>query len=88
MFEWKSQRSGMMSSAIATAGAFLRSAPELALPDLQLVFLMGMVDDHARKFHLGHGMSCHGDVLRPFSRGMIGEKAADLIRSTHSRTHS
>ncbi len=77
MWEWKRKRSGMMSSAYATAGAFLRSSPEVALPDLQLVFVIAIVDDHARKLHVGHGISCHVDVLRPHSRGSVGLHSRD-----------
>ncbi len=77
MFEWRSKRSGMITSAIATAGAFFRSAPEVAVPDLQLVFVVALVDDHARKAHASHGISCHVDVLRPHSRGMVGIRSAD-----------
>jgi len=77
MFEWRSKRSGMITSTIATAGAFFRSAPDLAIPDLQLVFVVALVDDHARKTHLSHGISCHVDVLRPHSRGTVGILNAD-----------
>jgi len=77
MFEWRRQRSGMITSAIATAGAFFRSTPEVAVPDLQLVFVVALVDDHARKAHASHGISCHVDVLRPYSRGTVGIRSAD-----------
>jgi choline dehydrogenase len=77
MFEWRSKRSGMITSTIATAGAFFRSTPDLAIPDLQLVFVVALVDDHARKTHLSHGISCHVDVLRPHSRGTVGILNAD-----------
>ena len=77
MLEWKNQRTGMVTSSIATCGAFLRSAPDVAVPDLQLVFVLGIVDDHARKLHLGHGISCHVEVLRPFSRGSVGLNGTD-----------
>ncbi len=77
MFEWRSQRSGMVTSPFATAGAFFRSSPEVAAPDLQLVFVIAVVDDHARKMHLGHGISCHVDVLQPYSRGTVGLNSAD-----------
>ena len=40
-------------------------------PDLQLIFVIAMVDDHARKMHLGHGISCHVDVIHPKSRGEV-----------------
>ncbi|HJV03580.1 MAG TPA: GMC family oxidoreductase N-terminal domain-containing protein [Burkholderiaceae bacterium] len=71
MLEWRRHRKGMVASMIAEAGAFFRSSPDLPAPDLQLVFVLAMVDDHARKAHLGHGMSCHVDVLRPYSRGSV-----------------
>ena len=77
MLEWRKQRTGMITSAIATAGAFLRSAPEITVPDLQLVFVIALVDDHARKAHVSHGISCHVDVLRPYSRGTVGIQCAD-----------
>jgi choline dehydrogenase-like flavoprotein len=47
------------------------------VPDLQLVFVLAQVDDHARKQHLGHGISCHVDVLRPYSRGTVGLQSTD-----------
>ena len=71
MLEWKRQRTGLITSSIAESGAFLRSSPEVQVPDLQLVFVIGIVDDHARKLHLGHGYSCHVEVLRPKSRGQL-----------------
>jgi choline dehydrogenase-like flavoprotein len=77
MFEWRRNRSGMITSTIATAGAFFRSAPEVQVPDLQLVFVVALVDDHARKAHVSHGISCHVDVLRPHSRGTVGIRSAD-----------
>ena len=77
MAAWKRRREGMITSAIASAGAFLRSDPEVPLPDLQLVFVLALVDDHARKLHLQHGISCHVDVLRPYSRGTVRLQSAD-----------
>ncbi len=77
MFEWRRNRTGMITSTIASAGAFFRSAPEVEVPDLQLVFVVAMVDDHARKVHLSHGISCHVDVLRPHSRGTVGIRSVD-----------
>ena len=77
MLEWKTHRSGMITSTIASAGAFIRSSPDLPAPDLQLVFVVALVDDHARKLHMGHGISCHVDVLRPYSRGTVGLASLD-----------
>jgi len=69
--QWKKERRGMMTTSIAEAGAFFRSAPEVEVPDLQLVFVQAIVDDHARKLRVGHGFSCHVTVLRPKSRGSV-----------------
>lgn len=77
MLEWHKRRTGMVSSAYATAGAFVRSSPELDIPDLQMIFVIAMVDDHARKLHLGHGFSSHIDVLHPHSRGRVSLASAD-----------
>ncbi|MNT36017.1 Alcohol dehydrogenase [acceptor] [compost metagenome] len=44
---------------------------------MQLVFVLAIVDDHARKLHVGHGISCHVDVLRPHSRGTVGLNSTD-----------
>ena len=77
MLEWRNKRTGMITSAIATCGAFFRSSPEVPRPDLQLVFVLGIVDDHARKLHMGHGISCHVDLLRPHSRGTVSLASTD-----------
>ena len=44
--EWARKRTGVLTSNFAEAGAFMRSSPELDVPDLQLVFVPGIVDDH------------------------------------------
>ena len=77
MFEWRKKRSGMVTSCYATAGGFFRSSPEVAVPDLQLIFLLAIVDDSGRKLHLGHGVSCHVDLLKPYSRGTVGLNSTD-----------
>ncbi|MGB8604227.1 GMC family oxidoreductase, partial [Bradyrhizobium sp.] len=71
MFEWRNKRSGLITTTCATAGAFFRSSPDVLVPDLQLVFVIALVDDHARKLHMGHGISCRVEVLRPYSRGTV-----------------
>ena len=69
--EWRQRRTGMICSPFAEAGAFFCSGPEVQVPDLQLIFVIAVADDHARKLHWGHGVSCHVDLLRPFSRGEV-----------------
>jgi len=79
MGEWRNARRGPLTTPFAEAGGFLRSRPELPAPDLQLVFVQAIVDDHARKAHLGHGFSCHVTVLRPHSTGSVTLNSADPL---------
>ncbi|WP_137130745.1 GMC family oxidoreductase N-terminal domain-containing protein [Rhizobium sp. FY34] len=62
---------GLLTSNVAEAGGFIRSRPELDRPDLQLHFCIGLVDDHARRFHISTGAALHVCVLRPQSRGRV-----------------
>jgi choline dehydrogenase-like flavoprotein len=70
-------RRGALTSNFAEGGAFLKTRPNLAMPDVQLHFVVALVDDHARKFHLGHGLSCHVCLLRPRSRGAVSLRSRD-----------
>lgn len=69
--QWRRHRSGAMTSVYAESGAFFSCHGESQQPDFQLVFVVAIVDDHARKLHLGHGISCHLTLLRPRSRGTV-----------------
>jgi choline dehydrogenase-like flavoprotein len=71
------ERRGMLTSNFAEAGGFVKSEPGIERPDLQLHFVIGMVDNHNRTLHFGHGMSCHVCVLRPKSRGTVRLASAD-----------
>jgi choline dehydrogenase-like flavoprotein len=71
IFEWRRSRTGMVTSPLAEAGAFLKTSPDLSAPDIQLHFVIGLLSDHARKTHFGNGFSCHCCVLRPKSRGTV-----------------
>lgn len=69
--QWRRTRQGMMTSSLAESGAFLRSSAHVQVPDLQLIFMRVLLDNHARKPRWGHGFSCHVSVLRPRSRGSV-----------------
>ncbi|WP_109356277.1 GMC family oxidoreductase [Sphingorhabdus sp. EL138] len=71
MWKYWRKREGMFASNITETGAFLKSNPDLEHPDLQLHFVTALVDDHGRKLHWGHGISCHVCVLRPKSKGSV-----------------
>lgn len=69
--EWRYQRTGVITSNVAESGAFLCAEPEATRPDIELELIVGMVDDHNRKHHLGHGYSLHVVLARPKSRGSV-----------------
>ena len=75
--QWIRKREGRITSSIAESGAFFSTETGTDRPDIQLIFVAGMVDDHARKLHLGHGFSCHATVLRPYSRGTVSLASPD-----------
>jgi choline dehydrogenase-like flavoprotein len=70
-------REGFIGSNYAEAGGFLKTDPALSAPDVQLHFVMALVEDHARKLRMGHGFSCHVCLLRPKSRGQVTLANAD-----------
>ncbi|MEN3976416.1 choline dehydrogenase [Emcibacter sp. SYSU 3D8] len=59
------------------AGAFLRSRPDLELPDLQLHCVLALMRDHGRVPMDREGFSVHVCQLRPESRGSVGLRSAD-----------
>lgn len=70
-------REGMLGTNFAEGGGFLKTDPALAAPDVQLHFVISVVEDHARKLHMAHGYSCHVCLLRPRSRGQVTLASAD-----------
>jgi len=71
------ERRGMLATNFAEAGGFLKTRPDLAIPDIQLHFVVALVEDHARRLRAGHGFSCHVCLLRPKSRGTVTLASAD-----------
>jgi choline dehydrogenase-like flavoprotein len=65
IFEWRRQRTGMLTTNFAEAGGFFRSQPGEPVPDIQLHFVIGKLVDHGRKTVFGHGYSCHVCLLHP-----------------------
>lgn len=76
IFKYMKSRKGMFSSNLAESGGFLYTDRSEPSPDVSLVMVRAVVDDHGRKLHMGHGYSCHVCVLRPKSRGALWLKSA------------
>jgi choline dehydrogenase-like flavoprotein len=69
--QYRRERRGPITTNFAECGGFLKTRPDLAVPDIQLHFVIAMLDDHGRKRHKEAGFSCHVCLLRPKSRGSV-----------------
>ncbi len=81
--EWRRRRTGWVSTNVSETQAFVSTCGNPEHPDIQLALCTGMVDDHARRPHLGHGYTLHVTLMRPHSRGSVtlaGPRAADAPR--------
>lgn len=70
-------KSGLATSNGLESGAFLKTRPELEIPDIQLHFVAAMMRDHARLKSDRHGFTVHVCQLRPESRGYVSIKSTD-----------
>jgi len=71
IMQWAKSGEGIIASNFAESHAFVKTDPNSPIPDIQLEFVIGMVDDHSRKLHMGHGYSIHASLMRPKSRGTV-----------------
>ena len=79
-------RRGMLASNAAEAGGFMRSRADLARPDLQFTFMVGM-KENARTLPRRHGFVCHVAVLRPATRGRLELASADPMMRPVMHAH-
>jgi choline dehydrogenase-like flavoprotein len=75
--EWLRFRTGTLTTPFAEAGGFIKSRPDVEVPDIQLHFVPAMLEDHGRTNVMGIGFSCHACVLRPHSEGTVRLANAD-----------
>jgi choline dehydrogenase len=71
MWEWRTQRTGWITSNVSETQGFVSTYGNTDYPNIQLALCTGIVDDHARKIHMGHGYTLHVTLLRPKSRGSV-----------------
>ena len=76
-FKYLFNREGLLTSNIAEAGGFVRSAYANGLPDLQYHFLPAILLNHGRSFAFGYGYGVHVCCLYPKSRGEIRLRSAN-----------
>jgi choline dehydrogenase len=70
-------RTGPLTIAAGTSGAFFRTNPRLATPDIQVHFLPFSTDKMGEKLHSFSGFSASVCQLRPESRGSLRIRSAD-----------
>jgi choline dehydrogenase len=70
-------RTGPLTIAAGTSGAFLKTNPRLATPDVQIHFLPFSTDKMGEALHSYSGFSASVCQLRPESRGSLQIKSAD-----------
>ena len=75
---YRRERRGMITSNFAETGGFVKTLPGLLRPDIQFHFVIGMVDNHNRTTHAGHGYSLHACVLNPKSAGDVRLASNDM----------
>ena len=70
-------RDGPLSIAAGTSGAFFKTSPRLATPDIQIHFLPFSTDKMGEKLHPFSGFTASVCQLRPESRGSLRIRSAD-----------
>jgi choline dehydrogenase len=73
------KKTGPGTSVLAESGAFIRTDPAAASPDVQFHFIPATIIDHGRVERKGKAVSLHVCVLRPESRGTVSLASADPL---------
>jgi choline dehydrogenase-like flavoprotein len=68
---------GMLSSNVAEAVAMIRTQPDLAGPDIEIIFAPTPFLDHGFTTPPGHGLTVAAVLLQPHSRGTISLASTD-----------
>ncbi len=77
IFQWGFKRRGLLTTNFAESAGFYSTDNQVPAPDIELTFITGIVDDHTRKLHLGHGYCAHATLMRPKSHGTIRLASSD-----------
>jgi choline dehydrogenase len=75
--QWAALRKGPLTIAAGTSGAFFKTSPRLASPDIQIHFIPFSTDKMGEKLHPFSGFTASVCQLRPESRGTLRIKSAD-----------
>jgi len=75
--QYAALRKGPLTIAAGTSGAFFKTSPRLASPDIQIHFLPFSTDKMGERLHAQSGFTASVCQLRPESRGSLRIKSAD-----------
>ena len=76
--QYAALRKGPLTIAAGTSGAFFKTSPRLASPDIQIHFLPFSTDKMGEKLHAQSGFTASVCQLRPESRGSLRSRAPIL----------
>ncbi len=79
--QYAALRKGPLTIAAGTSGAFFKTSPRLATPDIQIHFIPFSTDKMGEKLHAFSGFTASVCQLRPESRGTLRIKSADPSRA-------
>jgi len=72
-------KTGMLTSNVAEAYGFVKSDPELDLPDIELIFAPVAFIDQGLTTHPAHGLTIGAILLQPHSSGTVRLSSADPL---------
>jgi choline dehydrogenase len=75
--QYAALRKGPLTIAAGTSGAFFKTDPRLATPDIQIHFIPFSTDKMGEKLHSFSGFTASVCQLRPESRGSLKIRSAD-----------
>ncbi|WP_280234900.1 GMC family oxidoreductase [Nocardia cyriacigeorgica] len=77
LIDYLARRRGMLTSNVGEAYGFVRSRPDLELPDLEIIFGAAPFYDEGIGVAPGHGIGLGPILLQPRSRGTVTLASAD-----------
>jgi choline dehydrogenase len=75
--QYAALRRGALTIAAGTSGAFFKTSPRLATPDIQIHFIPFSTDKMGERLHAFSGFTASVCQLRPESRGSLKIRSAD-----------
>ena len=72
-------RSGMLTTNVGEAVAFIRTSPDEPAPDIELIYAPGPFINHGLAPPTGHGMTVGVVLLQPESRGRVGLSGREVV---------